>query len=761
MNFGIEKTISNFVQNQFPQFYQEEGDNFILFMKAYYEWMEETGQPVREARELLNYRDIDLTIEKFLEFFQKKYLYGIPFNIISKKRFLLKHILDVYRSKGTIQCYKLLFRLIYNDDIEIYLPGRDILRASDGTWVEPKYLEITENLGTKNLIGKPIVGVSSGATAIVESYIREEFNRDIFHVIYISNLLPRGGDFIPGEKIVPVGQEANTTSVSNAPTVLGSLNEINIINGGQNYNIGDVIKILHTDLTNNAIVSSGTEGLLRVTELSTGVGSLNFDIISGGFGYMANATSFVYKNSANGQGASFSIAAPSNTQTIQYNTDIICDYMNLTIDTASYGFPASASANQFSNVGTAFSYTNNVFGTIVSLTNIKTGNQYTASANVFVRSCQYSKTLQGTISYSTSSNTVTGTSTIFDSIYANNDVIYLQANSSLGSSIELAVIKNVVNATSIVLYGPPKYNSTASAKYRAAPVILPSNYATYEPIMYRADGTINGVNERINASAAQGKNVVSKAVSINSGKGYLDGESVKAYLYGAISNNVIVLNGGNNYTNGDLVIFAGGGSATSANAFVTTNGTGSISNVTVTYVGSGYTELPTLRVKSANGTGAQLSVTITEYNTVAEIIGRVKKAGIGKGRGYWSTTRGFLNSDKYIQDSNYYQDYSYEIRVSELLDKYKNILYNTFHTSGTELFGRFLKINNESSSAQVLYEQDVAILDPKVYINSDSTHFTADNARETVDELFENLFTSDLTIFKSDSTTQTADQTAL
>ena len=117
MDYSVEKYISNFISNQFPQFYQEEGPNFILFTKAYYEWMEESGNPIGEARSLFDYRDIDNTIEEFLEHFQRKYLYGIPFKTISNPRFLLKHILDVYRSKGTIQCYRLLFKLIYDKDI--------------------------------------------------------------------------------------------------------------------------------------------------------------------------------------------------------------------------------------------------------------------------------------------------------------------------------------------------------------------------------------------------------------------------------------------------------------------------------------------------------------------------------------------------------------------------------------------------------------------------------------------------------------------
>ena len=71
MEFPVEKFISNFVQNQFPSFYQEEGEDFVLFMKAYYEWLESSGKPIYEARRLYDYRDIDNTLEEFLEYFQK------------------------------------------------------------------------------------------------------------------------------------------------------------------------------------------------------------------------------------------------------------------------------------------------------------------------------------------------------------------------------------------------------------------------------------------------------------------------------------------------------------------------------------------------------------------------------------------------------------------------------------------------------------------------------------------------------------------
>jgi hypothetical protein len=738
MEFPIEKFVSNFIASQFPQFYREDGENFILFMKAYYEWMESSGNPVYQARRLYDYRDIDNTLEDFLEYFQKKYLYGIPFRVIANKRFLLKHILDVYRSKGTIQCYRLLFKLLYNEDIEIYLPGRDVLRASDGTWNAPKYLEISDNDISPSYIGKTIVGTSSGTTAIVENYIEESYNTSKINILYISNILPRGGQFFVGEKITESGLQFDTEAVTAAPTILGSLDKINVINGGQGYTLGDVIKLVYRDVSNGDVISYGTDGILKVTKLSTGLGSLDIEIEEGGFGFTSNATTFLYKTSANGQGASFDIGSIIDTQSIQYNTDLICDYMSANIDSATYNFPAYASANQLSTLQECFSYSNQIFGSIFSLTNVETGNNYDTGADVFVRSTQLSSALPGSsISYNTGSNTVTGDSNaIFNYIFANDDVIGLKANSSLNSSLELAVIKQVTNSSHIVLYGPPSLNSTASAQYFAAPTILPSQYAPYETPMVTTDGSINGENETITAGPNIGNNIVSEAVAISSGKGYVEGEIVKAYLHSSISNNISVISGGNNYTNGELVYFVGGEPGAIANAYITTNGNGTVVSATVTSGGSGYRSIPNLIINTANGSGAALTVTLQEFNTSSSITGKVVKGGIGRSRGFWSTTRGFLNSDKYIQDSYYYQDYSYEIRVAKTLSDYKDIIYNTFHSSGAELFGKYLKILQTSTNTQIVEESSNTFTTYTFYLLASETDFTADNDTITVDKYY-------------------------
>ena len=732
MDFNIETKISNFIRNQFPSFYNEEGENFILFMKAYYEWIESENNPVYHSRNLLNYGDVDNTLEEFLEYFQRKYLYGIPFEVIVNKRFLVKHILDVYRSKGSIQCYKLLFRMIYNEDVEVYLPGVDILRASDGTWIEPRYLEVTDNGNIEDFIGNEIVGTYSGTRAVVENITKETLYRDIINKLFITNIYPKDSNFTIGERIVLFGNESNTSIINQAPILLGSLDTLEVVIGGQDFNVGNIIKIAQRDVSNNQIQTFGVNGILRVSNVGKSFGSINFNILSGGFGFTTNSNVFIYNEPSDttGNGASFDVGVISNARTIEYNTDIICDYSNLSIDTTSYGFPLNASGNQTSTIGDCFSYESQIFGSIITLDNILSGNSYTQPVDIFVRSMLTSNSLEGSVSYDNTSNTVTGTNTIFDYIYSNNDVICLQSNSSLSSTQEFLVIKEVVSNTQITLYGPPINNSTASALYKASPTILPANFALYEDEMITANGSINGENENIEGLNSTGNNSITTLKIVDSGKGYIESQTVKAYLYNGL-NPLTILSGGSGYTNNDLIIFSGGGTTAQANGFVTTDANGTITSTSLVSSGSGYDFIPNISVKTSNGSGASFTTTLKEFNTVTTVIGTIKKKGIGVGKGYWSTSRGFLNSDKYIQDSYYYQDYSYELRVARTLSKYKDFIYNTFHPSGSELFGKYLRINTISSNNDLVFSSNTS--EYSAVVTSDSDLFTSDTTRITVD----------------------------
>lgn len=801
---SIEQKISNLVAQQFPAFYQEEGQTFIAFVKAYYEWMEEQGNTINLSRNILNYRDLDTTLEDFLLYFQKKYLYGIPFNTIINKRTLLKHVLDVYRTKGSIQCFNLLFKLIYNQKVELYLPSRDLLKPSDGTWYERKYIEITNSPLSPSFVGKRIKGIASGTTAIVESFVKEPINDNIVYVFYLSNISPKDGQFLVSEKVISEeilnASTDLTTDLLNSPNITGSLNTIDIIAGGKDFNVGDVLKIAHRDPNNN-IISYGKEGQLKVTAVRNGRGQLVYTLINGGWGYMLDSETFVYnfEGDTTGFGASFGIDSLAYTKQIVYNEDIISGFLDETINTVNtYGFPALY-ANVDSPIplvfdvtplGSILSFNEGIVGAIASLGNLNSGNNYTAIPYTFVKNVLQSSPMEGHVTYNTNSTLVFGSNTNFERFLESNGVIYIQSDEGNTETIEAHVIRsfdkqaNVVantygvdaasdvifveNANSqfnsndyvyysvpasataiagltantyyyisfanssslalsstqggsniditesrtsfpgethsltnqiarqITLYGKPSLNSTANAVYRVAPDLLQANFAPNSSVFDLISQFSLNATANVFATPYDTSNTIIKTVeAVVSGKGYYEGEYVKLYLYGGVSQPSI-LNGGTGYTNNDVVLFSGGDPNVPAKGYVTTYSNGTINSVAMTFYGSGYSSTPLAYVKSKTGSNAIIVTSLTDLNYENEVTGRVRKTGLGVEKGRWTTTRGFLNSDKYIQDSYYYQDFSYELQTAVKLNKYKQILYDTFHIAGTEMFGKYLFENTET-----------------------------------------------------------------
>ena len=80
------------------------------------------GGALFAANNLLDYADVDKTTGDFLEYFRKDFMPSIDAKIIADKRLLAKHINDIYLSKGSMASYDFLFRVLYNEDIEISYP---------------------------------------------------------------------------------------------------------------------------------------------------------------------------------------------------------------------------------------------------------------------------------------------------------------------------------------------------------------------------------------------------------------------------------------------------------------------------------------------------------------------------------------------------------------------------------------------------------------------------------------------------------------
>ncbi|CAB5221299.1 hypothetical protein UFOVP245_120 [uncultured Caudovirales phage] len=358
------KNIAPLVKNQFPSFYEEDGDNFLQFVKAYYEWLDETS--IGKARNLYETSDIDSTADEYVKHFIAKYMHGIPASILSNRRLLEKHILDVYRSKGSIEGLKLLFRLLYKEEISVYIPSVDILKASDGNWVKRKYLEVYNTPKHYQYDNQFVRGASSGATAFISDAATIYLNNSIVHVLYISDEKPgpTGDSFRIGERILYDGLD-----IKEATWVKGSAVSAYVDGSMEDNDIGDVL------VSNNIISGQGVKFNVATTiDPTLGKGYITFKLRDGGNGYTLNSNVTVtYGTTTTGSGATFKVGSLKDTSQFNYVTNLIAPVVGTALNSTDYGSTLN-NALLSTTLDTAFNYNTVTVGTIASLTGVTSGD---------------------------------------------------------------------------------------------------------------------------------------------------------------------------------------------------------------------------------------------------------------------------------------------------------------------------------------------------------------------------------------------------
>jgi hypothetical protein len=219
---------SSLVSSQLPDFVRSDNPKFVLFLEKYYEWLEKSNNVIFETNTLYDSKDLDIADEYYLNEIVKEILPYFPKEILLDKSKFIKHVGEFYRSKGTPESLKFLFRILYNEEIEVYFPKEQIIKLSDGKWVLPLSLRV--ETGDNNIFDIErckITGTVSKSTAIVEKVIKS-VDRQLgiqYIELYISNI----------EKLFTTGENVTTTIVRTDGTedfvtakLIGSLSEIKI-----------------------------------------------------------------------------------------------------------------------------------------------------------------------------------------------------------------------------------------------------------------------------------------------------------------------------------------------------------------------------------------------------------------------------------------------------------------------------------------------------------------------------------------------------
>jgi hypothetical protein len=116
--------------------------------------------------------------------------------------------------------------------------------------------------------------------------------------------------------------------------------------------------------------------------------------------------------------------------------------------------------------------------------------------------------------------------------------------------------------------------------------------------------------------------------------------------------------------------------------YVITNSTlGAIEKISILNRGSGYTTPPTINLKSLGDGTATANATIIE--------------GVFTYPGRYLNDDGFLSSYNFLQDRDYYQNFSYVLRLKKSIANYRKAIKDLVHPAGMKLFGQYLTIDEQ------------------------------------------------------------------
>ena len=257
------------------------------------------SNPVQGIQQFISLVDIDYTLSSLFNKFKERFLEAIPNtlaeNIIKKQ--LVKNIKDLYSAKGTANAHKLFFRALFDETADIIYPRERIIKTSDGQWSSDTVIRVIEN-GTSdftNLAGQTVYTLTStneikssvyvtnvtrfreGTTIVTEISVDIESIQGSFSVdeilyaidptidLEISSTIKSivtgveiesgGFNYVRDDKLTfqNIGNGASSGVVSNVSS--GSIDEVLILNGGQNYEINDTV--IFNNLNTNGVDARG------------------------------------------------------------------------------------------------------------------------------------------------------------------------------------------------------------------------------------------------------------------------------------------------------------------------------------------------------------------------------------------------------------------------------------------------------------------------------------------------------------------------
>ena len=252
-----------FVYNRLPNDVHVSSPNFVKFMQDYQRYNLDSGVNFV----LNNYKDLLYQLA-YNKSYEERILksFGIDVDIVETSNIhgelLYKLMTEFLETRGTKTSFEILFKIMFNKNVEIEYIKDKLFIPSSGTFQQTKLILIT---GTYPIdFNTSIRGLRSNNIVNIEEFTPYYINGSRYYIIKCNNIKE---NFINGEPLEVISNYGKVTEV-HVPLL-----KFNINNGGSLYKKGDVIKI-----------NNGKNDYFIINSVEKGIIS-SIDIVDGGINY--------------------------------------------------------------------------------------------------------------------------------------------------------------------------------------------------------------------------------------------------------------------------------------------------------------------------------------------------------------------------------------------------------------------------------------------------------------------------------------------
>lgn len=710
---------SHLITSQVPDFVNRDHQKFIEFLEYYYKFMEQSGETLEVSKNLKHYMDIDNASGNNAIFQQKLYdsfIKVIPESTVADKTIILKHATDFYRARGSEKSIRFLLRILFDKEADIYYPKQDILRASDGKWFIEKSIRVNKVYETTNVSNTlPIVtandvanmqftliedsaikfknylirGESSNSTAIVEDVDVYYEKGAIVSELKLSGITK---PFDPDEFIYTYINEDGKDKIIRANIFSGIVINAALIESGNGYFEGETILAESV----NGLGSGASAVVLKTTK--GGIKNILVEFSGAGF----RQSDELLFTGGSGLGASANVFKVSETETYHPNTYLFL--ANTIADVAN-----DLIGNAFSNLIVVSTNTSNLTvntGSIGVDGNVSVVNLsfWAGNSNVWFETGDQinvnNKTV--TITYMTpGSNTILVNPPLGSNLENKTLVIYKKpnVNTALVSSMYYWTFANVGPVTAINVLTPGEgYKSLPRVTIKGNTTVRSLSILGRMNVDSRGQGYQAGDRlEFISARHTYGSGAVGYIESVNATGAIMNVKfgQIPGYPVGGMGYDranlpevkIISTAGSNGVVRVTSLLGEGERLITLVDTI------GSILELRILQGGSGYTVPPTLNLAYRADGSRRFESDIA--NAVTTIV-----TGIYTYPGKFINDDGHISSYNFLQNKNYYQNYSYVVRLNESISDYRKVIKDLIHPVGVKVFGEYTTFNDEVSIRQ-------------------------------------------------------------